>query len=113
MATNTSNWTYNEFLGFLLLYAAGVDCDLTEQELGFIKQTTGIADIDKIKDAVCSVSDAEALDIIESYRPQYFATKEKEQEAISDLEQLLKTPGMHSQIEKAGVHMLEKIILTR
>lgn len=113
MATNHTNWTYNEFLAFMLLYAASVDCDLTPEELGFIKSITAISDIDKIKDVICNVSDAEVLDIIETYRPQYMATKEKEQVAITDLEQLLKTPGAHSQLERVGVHMLEKIIRTK
>lgn len=110
MATNPSNFTYNEFLAFLLVYAAEMNYTLTKEELAFIKERTQITDIEKIKATVDSVNDIAAIDIIEDYRKKYLDTKEKEAQAKIDLENLLKTSGIHSQIEKAGVHILEKII---
>ena len=110
MATNPSNFTYNEFLAFLLVYAAEMNYTLTKEELAFIKERTQITDIEKIKATVDSVNDIAAIDIIEDYRKKYLDTKEKEAQAKIDLENLLKTSGIHSQLEKAGVHILEKII---
>lgn len=113
MASENSNWTYNEFLAFLLVYAGGMDTYLSDQELEFIKQRTRIDDIAKIKAAVDAVSDAEVLDIIDAYRPKYLGTPEKELTVKTDLENLINTPGVHSQLEKAAVHILEKIILSK
>ena len=87
-----------------------MDADLLEKELEFIKNRTGISDIDKIKALVQSISDIEALDIIEAYRKKYFDTPEKKEKAKRDLEGLLKTEGIHSQLEKAAVHLIEKLI---
>lgn len=108
--TNHANWTYNEFLAFLLVYAAEMNYSLTKQELDFIKERTQISDIGKIKATVDSVSDVEALDIIEDYRKKYLDSAEKKGQTKLDLENLLKTSGIHSQLEKAAVHILEKII---
>ena len=113
MTIDHSNWTYNEFLAFLLVYAAEMNYPLSKEELEFIRSRTQIVDILKIKATVDSVSDMEAIDIIEEYRKKYLDSKEKEVQAKTDLENLLKTPGIHSQLEKAGVHILEKILVTR
>ncbi len=110
MPSNQTNWTYNEFLAFLLIYAAEMNYSLTKDELAFIKERTRISDIEKIKATVDSVNDVAAIDIIEDYRKKYLGNKEQEAQAKTDLENLLKTPGIHSQLEIAGVHILEKLI---
>ena len=110
MNANNNNWTYNEFLAFLLVYAAEMNYPLTTEELEFIRTTTKINEIEKIKLTVDGVSDVEAIEIIEDYRKKYLNSKEKEEQAKTDLENLLKTPGIHSQFEKAVVHILEKLI---
>jgi hypothetical protein len=110
MEMENTSWSYNEFLAFLLVYGAQLDADLPEEELEFIKRRTGIHAIDKIKEKVDSLSDMEALDIIEDYRKIYLDSDEKKEKAKRDLEGLLKTEGDHSQLEKAAVHMIEKLI---
>jgi hypothetical protein len=110
MEIENESWSYNEFLAFLLVYGAQLDADLPEDELEFIRKRTGINGIDKIKAKVDSLSDIEALDIIEEYRNKYLDTPGKKEKARHDLEGLLKTEGEHSQLEKAAVHMIEKLI---
>ena len=110
MQQENTSWTYNEFLAFLMVYGAQLDTDLPTEELDFIKNRTGISDIEKIKKYVEGVSDIEALDIIETYRKQYFDTKEKEEKVRLDLESLLKTDSNHTQLEQAVIHLLKRII---
>jgi len=110
MTVDSSNWTYNEFLAFLLIYAAEMNYPLSKEELQFIQNRTQIGSTEKIKSAVDSLSDIAALDVIEEYRNKFLNSPDKEQQAKTDLENLLKTPGLHSQLEKAAVHILEKII---
>ncbi len=113
MASDNNNWTYNEFLAFVLVYAAGVDCDLSDEQLEFIRSRTKVSDIAKITTVVDELNDVAALDVIEDYRKKYLDSPEKEEQARVDLENLLKTPGEHSQIEKVGIHMIEKIIVRK
>ncbi len=110
MHLDNTQWTYNEFLAFLLIYGAEMNVPLTQEELNFIKQRTGIADIQKIKSRVDSVGDMEAIEIIDDYRKRYLDTPEKEEKVRKDLEDLLNTGGVHSQLEKAGIHILERFI---
>ena len=111
MTIDDSNWTYNEFLAFMLVYSAELNFELSEAELNFIKDHTQISDIIKIKGKVDSVSDIEAIDIIGDYKKKYLDTPEKCAKARQHLEDLLQTPGGHSPIEKAAVHILERILV--
>lgn len=110
MKIDDSNWTYNEFLAFLLIYGAEMNYPLTKEELAFIKNRTSISDIEKIKNKVESVSDSEAIEIIDDYCKRFLDTPAKKDKVRADLEDLLNTGGLHSQLEKAGIHILEKFI---
>lgn len=110
MNIDDSTWSYNEFLAFLLIYGAEMNAPLTKEELQYIQQRTNIADVAKIKNKVDSVSDAEALDVIDDYKKKFLINPEAETQARKDLHNLLDTPGMHSQLEKVVVHILERLI---
>jgi ribosomal protein L12E/L44/L45/RPP1/RPP2 len=110
MTIDDSNWSYSEFLAFLMVYGAQMNYTLSAEELEFIKQKTGIQDIGKIKAKVDSLNDVQAVEVIDDYKKKYLSTPESTAKAKRDLEALLKTPGTHSQLEKAAVHLLEKLI---
>lgn len=110
MAIDDSNWSYEEFLAFIMVYAARMNTDLSPAELEFIKQRTGIKDIEKIKAKVDSSSDIEAIEKIEHCKKRYLDTPEKESKARKDLEELLKTDSKHTQLEKVLVHIIEKLL---
>lgn len=107
---NTGNWSYNEFLAFLMVYGAEMDQRLTDSELDFIKTRTGIQDIAKIKEKVSGISDIECLELIDVYKCQYLSTDESKAKAKNDLEELLNTPGSHTQFEKVVVHLIERLL---
>jgi hypothetical protein len=108
--TDNGNWSYNEFLAFLMIYGAEMNQVLTQHELDFIKTRTGIHDIEKIKAKVDGISDAEALEIIDDYKALYLPTAESKSKVKNDLEGLLNTPGTHSQFEKVVVHLMERLL---
>jgi len=107
---DNSNWSYNEFLAFLMVYGAEMNQSLGKEELEFIKTRTGISDIEIIKAKVDSISDAEAIDVIEDYKFKYLNTAESKAKVKNDLEGLINSPGNHTQFEKVVVHLIERLI---
>lgn len=107
---DSTNWNYNEFLAFLMVYGAEMNQQLTPGELDFIKTRTGIHDIAKIKEKVNSMSDIEGIELIDNYKCKYLSTDESKSKVKSDLEELLKTPGNHTQFEKVVVHLMERLL---
>jgi hypothetical protein len=110
MQLEDSSWSYNEFLAFLMIFGAEMNYPLSKEELEFIRERTKINNIEKIKAKVDSVTDVEGIELIDHYRKLYLNTTDNKDKARHDLEGLLKTEGKHSQIEKAAVHILEKLI---
>ena len=110
MASETTPWTYNEFLAFLMVFGAEMNYPLTREELDYIHDKTQIESIDRIKSKVDSLTDVEGLDVIEQYRTKYLSTEQARAKVKSDLEALLQTGGKHSQLEKVAVHLIEKLI---
>lgn len=110
MNIENNQLSYQEFLAFVLLYAAGMNLELSPEELKFIKDKTGIDDVERIKKQLDSLSDTENIETISRYKKIYLSSPESELKARRDLEALLKTPGVHSQFEKVAVHMIEKLI---
>lgn len=107
---DNNNWTYNEFLAFLMVYGAQMNFNLSSEELEFIKTRTGIQNIEKIKSKVDSISDMEAIEVVAEYKKKYLSTPDTATKAKRDLEELLNTPGNHSQLEKVVVHLIERLL---
>ena len=100
--------SYNEFLAFVMIFAAGMNSELSKEELAFIKKETGVTDIDRIKAEVDGMTDSENIELIDNYKERYLAGAEGLAKVKADLEGLLNTAGHHSQLEKAAVHIIEK-----
>lgn len=110
MELNPQNWTYNEFLAFVMVYGAEMNYNLSPEELEFIKQKTEISDINKVKAKVDSINDAEALDLIDEYRKHHLNDADKVTKVRRDLEALLHSGGTHSQLEGVAIHILERLL---
>jgi hypothetical protein len=110
MVTDNTAWNYNEFLAFLMVYGAGMNYELSNDELNFIKIRTGIDDIEKIKKQVDGMKDVEAIDLIDAYKQKYLPSTDAKIKVRKDLDELLKAPGMHSQLETVAVHLIERFI---
>lgn len=107
---NSALWTYEQFLAFVWMYTAETNYHLTELEIDFIKQNTGIEDIAPIQSLLDSVSDSEAIDLIAAYKTAHLSNPEAEAKARKDVEALLGSKGEHPQIERAALHILERIL---
>ena len=66
-----TNWTYEEFLAFTMLYAASADMNISEEEEVLIKQKLNDTQYQEIKSAFDSSNDATIIDTILSYHDQY------------------------------------------
>ncbi len=93
-----------------MVYGAEMNQRLTQGELDFIKTRTGILDIGEIKEKVDGMSDAEGIELIDSYKLKYLSTADSKLKVKSDLEGLLHTPGSHTQFEKVVVHLMERLL---
>lgn len=110
MASQTDNWTYNEFHAFVMLYAANADGEMTPDELNLIIPTLSTEKFARIKSVFMACDDAQALDIILSYREKYCRSQADKDKILADMLEIYNANASYDQIER-GVHQLFKRIL--
>ena len=72
METQKPNWTYNEFLAYLLLYAANADLGVNRDEKEMLFSKVSFEDYKHIRKVFEDASDYESLQTILTFREEYF-----------------------------------------
>lgn len=107
---DSQNWNYNEFVTFLLIYAAHADVDYSVDEQDFIKGMIDDASYQKIYGAFEGMTDIQVLNTIASYKGKYFPTSTQKQELIAKIEQLFRADGDYSSMEKTLKLFLDHLL---
>jgi hypothetical protein len=106
----TDNWTYAEFHAFVMLYAANIDGRITEQEERLIAPTLTSEAYAKVKSVFMSCDDADALDLIFSYRDKYCCSSEDKARILADMMTIFQSHEKLDQIEREMLHLFEKCL---
>jgi hypothetical protein len=106
----TDNWTYPEFHAFVMLFAANTDGYITEQEEQLIAPTLTPDAYAKIKSVFMACDDADALDIIFSYRDQYCKTEEDKSRILADMMTVYASHEKLGQVEQEVHHLFKKCL---
>jgi hypothetical protein len=110
MPNQTENWTYAEFHAFVMLYAANTDGHLTREEEDLIIPTLTASEYIRIKSVFMACDDADALDIIFSYKDQYCRTKADKDKILADMLEIYNANAGLEQIERGVLHIFERIL---
>ena len=103
-------WNYDEFLGFLLIYASSADLEFSDAEREAIKLHLDSERINEILAEHNAASDYEKLEIINTYRGLYFPTEARKKELIDRVEDHFHVDGDFSLLEENLLRMLKKIL---
>jgi len=102
--------TPNQFLTFLLLYAAHVDYNYDEKEEVFIKNKTDANTYQEMHKLFHSNSDYQCLKIILGHKNQYYKSECERQLIYNEIIQLLKADGDYSRAEKVFLEFFKRMI---
>ena len=103
-------WSYEDFLAFILMYAAYADMELLEEELDLIEQQVGTERMKTAKKVMDKLNDNERIDLILSFREKYFPTKEDHEKLFADMKTIFLADGNYNQLEKMVLMYLKKIL---
>jgi len=107
---NSTNWSFNEFLGFLLLYAAHADINFSDDEKTLIKGMVSDEIYNSIYKEFNQNTDYQALELILSYKDVYFSTKEEKENLLEEMHKLFKVDGEFSTLEKELLDFLGRLM---
>ncbi len=103
------NWTYEEFLAFLLMYAAYSDYKIVEEELEAIDIAVGKEHEQRAKKIMDKLNDAERIDLILSFEQKYFPNKEDQEKLFGDMRRIFLADGDFHALEKTTLMYLKKL----
>ncbi len=105
-----NDWTYEEFRAFAMLFAANADGHITADEENLIVPTLPADRYAPLKELFQQSADAEALDIILSYKNKYCSTPADKERILADMRHIYETHNGFEQIERGVHHIFERML---
>lgn len=103
-------WNYQQFLAFVLLYAANSDQDVKTEELSLIEKKVGNEALTRARQEFEKLSDHEIIDLIVDQRDQFFADEQGRDKILADVQEVYEADHNYSLTERNTMMMLKKII---
>lgn len=100
--------SYNEYITFLLLYAAYSDLTLSKVEVAEIVNNMGSVELNKMNDFILSLNDYEQIQIIETYKKEYLNSPEKVESALNEICQVLMSEHKFGPVQQFYYNFLMK-----
>ncbi len=105
-----TDWTYEEFSTFALLYAASVNADAEPEDEALIRRRADEATYRKIKAAFDKCSDIRCIDILRAYHDKYMADEASRQRLLDDVRRLFEADEKYTNFERELVHMFKLVL---
>ena len=110
MELDTSHWTKEEFLAFLLLYIANSDTEIQEEEKEYIARKINAKQMDEMMHITANCSDKECIDLISSLRSKFYPGVRGKNQLIKEMKDLTMADGVLNPIEKFTINTLERLL---
>lgn len=105
-----TDWTYKEFVAFLLIQIALVDMKFTIEEKAIIRAKTGEGTYDKMMDIFNKMNDYQVYETILSYKEKYYPEEEQKNKLIKDIKDVLDADLEFTVMEKELLFFMNKIL---
>jgi hypothetical protein len=103
-------WTRDEFMAFLLFYGAHADMECTEDERQMILSTIPDGHLPEIEKEYHRLTDFERLEVIQSYKPQYYPNAAEKKNVLGRLKEICSADGEFDTMERNLILMLKRIL---
>ncbi len=100
----------NEYLAYLMLYAANADFEIEKEELHLIRQAVDREEYRMVRNAFDKANDAERLEVIMRYKDEYINTLRDQDAVIDQLKEVLQADGEDESVERGVFILLKKLL---
>ncbi len=108
--TKHLEWSYKEYVCFILIYASYEDLEFTEDEEKFIRKRTGEDTFEKMHEIFISAGQFECLQMILDLKDKYLATAVQKEDLLSLLKAHFGVDGEFSKLEKVLLGFLRNLL---
>lgn len=110
MSFQKPDWSYQEFMAFLLLYAANADTEVNRDEKELLFSMVSFDDYKRIKRAYEEANDYESLQIILSFKSAYFKDEAAVDKLLGDLKEMFLADNRFDASEKSVFLGLKRLL---
>ena len=104
------NWTFNQFLGFVLIHAANAADGIAKKELRLLESKVGKETVEEMLEIHEELSDIETINHILSYKEKYYPTEEDTESLLEEISNVLEIDHGVSSAELEQLLMLRKLM---
>ncbi len=105
-----TEWTYKEYICFILIYASYEDLDFSDAEEQFIREKTGAETLDKMHTVFKNAGQYECLQMILDLKDKFIGTETQKEDLLTILSQHFGVDGEFSKLEKVLMGFLRNLL---
>ena len=105
-----TDWTYEEFSTFAMLYAASVNTDVEPEDEAIIRRQADEATYQKMKAVFSECSDIKCIDILRTYHDKYMSDEASRQRLLDDVKKLFEADDRYTTFERELVRMFRMVL---
>ncbi len=110
MLTAQDDWTYDQFITFLLIHASYADLEFSESERQAILSKVDLNIFEEVNAFYNKLGEYECLDFIMSHKQQFIPNKEEKQKIMDTLSEHFYADGEVSKLELLLLDFLDRLI---
>ena len=110
MSTDLEQWTQEEFLVYLMLYAANADGNITAKEQKIICEKVSQTIYEKVLEQFEKHNDSVCLENILKYKKEHFNAQDDVKEIVRKMEDVFMEDAKISNAERHILYLIEKLL---
>lgn len=110
MQIDHTEWTFNDYFAFLLVYAAESDFVVREKERDIIIQKIGEERFNKMLSHFKDLKDVERIDLVYAFKGKYCFNPDETDSVLAEVKEVLKADGHYGAVEEEIFISIRKIL---
>ena len=113
MQVDHSQWTFNDYFAFLLVYAAESDFVVREKERALIISKVGEERFRTMLSYFKDLKDVERIDLVYAFKGKYCMAPEDIEKVLTEVKEVLRADGHFGAVEEEIFLSIRKILKLR
>ena len=110
MSETVENWTYDDFLAFIMIYAAFADLNIDESEKKVIREKVGDESYEKVMGIFDERNDMERIDIILHFKEKHIKDQTEKEKVLADMKDVFMADEEYSTLEQNIFMAVQKLL---
>lgn len=104
------NWSYDEFIAFVMLYAAHEDGEISDDEADIIKEKIGISTYKKLNHVLQSNINFDNMEIILELKDKFIKNEDDFEQLFKQIDKIIEVDGEVTKFEQDMINSISYLL---